>query len=355
MSDERKLKFSIALVPDHPIAELLDAIELADKLGYYACYGADETFHKDCWQLFSIAATRTKNIRFGPNVTHVILNDPTLIAQRVATLDEISNGRAQCGISIGNFALLDHYRLNDQAKRPMARLREANQVLRRMLDERAIDFDGEFYRYDGLFTFAAPVQARLPVFIGAMLGPKSFQLAGEIADGMHHAVAYSKQAMDYALDNIKIGAARAKRDWRDLDLATLMITCVGADSRAAKDAAHVFAAFYLTAVPPALLERHEIALDDIKATCDAVEAGDIPAAVKALPKEISDRFSCAGTPDEIVAKIRDNVVAANFNHVVFVPADPFLVRAWSGLSSPRVLDLKGQLQLLHDEVMPAFA
>ena len=65
-----------------------------------------------------------------------------------------------------------------------ARLREAHHVMRTLLDEGSIDFEGDFYSYSGVTTAARPVQEHLPLKIGAMGGPKSMELAGEIADGL---------------------------------------------------------------------------------------------------------------------------------------------------------------------------
>ncbi len=44
------------------------------------------------------------------------------------------------------------------------------------------------------------------------------------------------------------------------------------------------------------------------------------------------------------------------NHVIFALCDPLLAEVWSGVAGHEgVPDLKGQLQLIHDRVMPAFA
>src|SRR3712207_2862149 len=126
----------------------------------------------------------------------------------------------------------------------MARLREAHRVMRTFLDEGAIDFEGEFYKYTGLFTAARPVQERVPLKIGAMGGPKSFELAGEIADGLHIACAYSSEALGYAAEHFRAGAERAGRDWSSLDLGANVLTAIGTDSDAAKEAARVMVAFY---------------------------------------------------------------------------------------------------------------
>ena len=45
--------------------------------------------------------------------------------------------------------------------------------MRTFMDTGAITPDGEFYDYAGLFSFARPVQERLPIYLGAMRGPKS--------------------------------------------------------------------------------------------------------------------------------------------------------------------------------------
>ena len=89
----------------------------------------------------------------------------------------------------------------------MARLREAHQVMRTVLDEGAIDFAGDFYRYTGVTTASRPVQEHLPLKIGAMGGPKSMEIAGEIADGLHAACAYSPEALGFAVEHFQAGCS----------------------------------------------------------------------------------------------------------------------------------------------------
>ena len=98
------MKFSYVMLPDYPLEESMRAIRLADELGFYACYAADETWHKDLWLLFAAAARDTTNIRFGPSVSGVVLREPTLIAQAAATLDELTNGRAEVVLGSGTSA-----------------------------------------------------------------------------------------------------------------------------------------------------------------------------------------------------------------------------------------------------------
>jgi len=199
------IRLSFEMLPEQPAPELLDAIVLADRLGYYGCYSADEIYHKDAWLLFAAAAQRTERIRLGPCVAPIYMRDPTYVAQLAATLDELSDGRAEVVFGIGNIAMLEQYGVEWRGTRPIARLREAHQVMRTVLDDGAIDFEGDFYGYSGVTTASRPVQEHLPLKIGAMGGPKSMQLAGEIADGLHTACAYSPEALGYAVEHFRAG------------------------------------------------------------------------------------------------------------------------------------------------------
>ena len=80
----------------------------------------------------------------------------------------------------------------------------------RFLADGQIDYEGEFYSYGGLFTAARPTQSPLPIKLGGMRGPRSFELAGEISDGLHTALAYSREALDFTADAFRTGR-RARR------------------------------------------------------------------------------------------------------------------------------------------------
>ena len=105
------MKVSLQLIPEQPAEELVAAAQAADELGFYACYSADEIYHKDAWLLLAAVAGRTERIRLGPCVSPVYLRDPTYVAQLAATLDELSRGRAEVVLGIGNLAMLAQYGL----------------------------------------------------------------------------------------------------------------------------------------------------------------------------------------------------------------------------------------------------
>jgi 5,10-methylenetetrahydromethanopterin reductase len=348
------VNFSYVQVPAYPVADCLDMIKLADDLGFYGCYSVDETYHKDMWLLFAAAADKTKNIRLGPDVTHVILREPTLIAQQLATLDELTNGRAEAVVSFGNLVMLSQYHVALPTAKPLSRMKEGLEVMRTFLDEGVITFSGEFFKYTGLFTAARPVQDHVPLKVGAMGGPKSMEFAGKVADGMHHACGYSRENYEYVVERVKAGAASAGRNWEDLDIGAWVIWSCGPDSKAAKEAARIMAAFYIPAMPKSQLERHGLSFDDMQPITDAFVAGDVPKALDLVTPELGDMLSVAGTPEECVAKLKNDIIPPGINHVICSVTDAFLVKHFSGRDLEGVPDVQGQLKLIHDEVMPAF-
>jgi 5,10-methylenetetrahydromethanopterin reductase len=348
------MRFSYAMLPDYSLEESLRAIELADELGFYAVYAADETWHKDLWLLFAAAAARTSRVRMGPSVSSVTLREPTLIAQAAATLDELTGGRAEVVLSSGNFGLLAQYKMDWKQMKPLSRTIEGVKVVRTLLDEGTITFDGEFFQYDGLFTFARPVQEHVPVKMGAMRGPRSFEAAAEFSDGCHQALSYSRQAYDYAAEHFRAGAEKAGKDWTTLDFGAWVVLAVGRDSAAAKEAARSMVGIYASSMPAEQLQRHGVDPDQLQPIIDAIAGGDLARGIELTTPELTDKLSFAGTPEEVTAKIK-LIEPAGVNHVIAAINDASIVKAFTGRELPGVATVEEQLRLIHDEVMPAFA
>jgi 5,10-methylenetetrahydromethanopterin reductase len=348
------MRFSYCMLPDYPLADSIEMIKTADELGFHACYSVDETWHKDLWILFAAAADKTERIRFGPNVTHVFLREPTLIAQQIATLDELTGGRVEAVVSTGNFGMMQQYHLDWQNRKPLSRLREAMHVMRTFLDEGTINFQGDFFQYTGLFTAARPVQARIPLLMGGMKGPRSFIAAGEIADGMHHALSYSREAYDYVVENVRKGASNVGRSIDELDIGAWVVTVVAEDSAAAKQAARILVAFYISSMPAEQLERHGISLEEVQPVVDALGQGDVPKAIELFRPELAEKLSVAGTPEECVEKIKTDIQPAGVDHMILALSDAHLVQFFSGQAVENVPDIQGQLRLVAERVVPAF-
>jgi 5,10-methylenetetrahydromethanopterin reductase len=151
------------------------------------------------------------------------------------------------------------------------------------------------------------------------------------------------------------GAEKAGRSFDDLDVGAWVVTVVSDDSAAAKHAARLLVAFYISSMPAEQLARHGIDAADLQPVVDALGAGDIKGAYEAFTPDYVEKLSLAGTPDEVVEKIRSDIEPAGVNHMILALSDPHLVKSFTNEDVENVPDISGQLKLVADRVMPAFA
>jgi len=339
-------------LPDPPAAEVLSAICMADEVGLHTAFLVDEIYHRDAWSILAAAAQRTTRVRLAAGVAHVTLRDPLIAAQQLATLDELSGGRAAAAFSVGNLAMLEQFGIDPAELHVAPRLREAHTAMRSLLDSGGAEMEGRFYRYQGVFTNARAVSDRVPLLLGAMGGPLTFRLAGEIADGVYAACSFSPAALDYLVGNVRRGADSAGRDWRALEICASLTCAVSKDRKSARAAARTKAAFYLPSMPPKLVERHGVAYADVEPICQAFARGDVAEALRRTPDELADRFCIAGTPEDIVERIRTDVLPSGVNHVVLALTDRGLAQTWAGLDLPGLPPLDDQVRLIGARILP---
>jgi 5,10-methylenetetrahydromethanopterin reductase len=185
-----------------------------------------------------------------------------------------------------------------------------------------------------------------------MRGPKSFEFAGEAADGVHVALSYTKEAFDYVVEHVKIGAERAGRDWKALDVGAWCVITCGPDSEKAKVAARSIVAFYISSMPKEQLELHGLDPAEMGEIVAALGRGELDKAYELTTPRVAETLSIAGTPDECAAHIK-RLEAAGVNHMILCITDPAILKTFTGRDVD-VPDVQGQLRLIAEQVMPSF-
>ena len=164
------------------LGELLDRIEYADKIGIDQI-GIGEHHRKEFLDsaahiILSAAAARTKNIRLTSAVTVLSVSDPVRVFQNFATLDLISNGRAEIIAGRGSFTEsypLFGYNMHDYN----ALYAEKLDLLLNIRDNEVVNWAGKF-RPDLVeqAVYPRPIQEPLPIWVGVGGTPESFVRAG---------------------------------------------------------------------------------------------------------------------------------------------------------------------------------
>lgn len=346
------MKFSTGSVLYGPLKEALEMAKVADGNGFYGFWVQDAIYSKDPWITMAICAMETKNLVFGPCVTHVYLRDPTLIAQAVGTLDELSNGRAACAISIGASFMLQQYHIQLQGSKPIKRLREAVEVIRKMLTEPVVTYDGEFFKYSRLSSAAKKV-GKLPIYIGGMREPLTFRLAGEIGDGVMLCYGHSHEYFKYVLEEVEKGAKTAGRDLKEFDVACANLFCTSKNSNAAKEAAKMMVGRIASFLSNRQLIKNGIQTDDVTEIKKAFSTGDVSRVIDLTTMDLVEKLSISGSPEECTDKIED-LEANGVKHLLTLIIDAELIKRLARKRITGIPSYKEMIKLISREIMPHF-
>jgi alkanesulfonate monooxygenase SsuD/methylene tetrahydromethanopterin reductase-like flavin-dependent oxidoreductase (luciferase family) len=130
-------------------------------------------------QVASSIATRTKRLRIGTAVTVIPLNHPLRIAEEVATLDHISEGRVEFGI--GRSGVVRSY---DTYGIPYAesqgRFREGLEIILQAWRGEPFSYEGQFYRVQNATVTPRPVQTPHPPIRMAANSDDTFAIVGKM-------------------------------------------------------------------------------------------------------------------------------------------------------------------------------
>jgi hypothetical protein len=147
----------------------------------------------------------------------------------MATLDEISEGRALLGLGVGGTSCRE---LGISTPLPVAALRESVDVIRRLLSGEEVSVEGKVVSLrEGRLQFT-PVRDRIPIYF-ATHGAQVARLAGEIADGVLLGNVLSPSGIDFYVEQIRMGAEKAGRTLHSLAISLRPEVCVCEDEAAA--------------------------------------------------------------------------------------------------------------------------
>ena len=294
----------------HPIRVGMELVQYAEKKGFSAVWQADSRLVRDCLIPMSAFAAVTDRIRIGSGVVDCWSRNPARLAATFSTLDDLAPGRVILGIGAWWDPLAKKVGI-DRA-RPLTVMREIVTVVRALLHNENVTFDGAYVHLDGVeldYVYQERRPKDVPIYIGAT-GMQMMELTGEIADGAVLNYLVSPDYNRQAIEALERGATRAGRTLADIDRPQLVVCSVHEDRKTALDMARMMVTQYLgqqphimkaSGVPQSLLDKVGEVL-----TWPATHE-QVVAASRLVPDEIVQMLTASGTPAEARAKVQEYI------------------------------------------------
>ena len=200
---ERRLGIAIA-GPD--AGTILARIRKAESLGVSAAWLTTGGAGLDGLTILAVAAAQTESMLLGTSIIPTYPRHPVAVAQQVQVIAQLAPGRFRLGVGPSHRPTIDGMFGLDFSS-PLGNLREYLRVIKPLLQEGSVEFEGR--QYKARATLESPVD--VPVMASA-LRSGSFELCGAEADGAISWVCPPQYLRDVALPAIAAGAKGAGRE-----------------------------------------------------------------------------------------------------------------------------------------------
>ncbi|MBK8026827.1 MAG: LLM class flavin-dependent oxidoreductase [Chloroflexi bacterium] len=308
------MKFSLRLNNDLPVASYVEMVQAAEAAGFDQFWVSHDLFLRSAPVILTACALATSRIEIGTCIVNPYTLNPAEIAMMAATLDEVSGGRFNLGISAGAGEFMKWIGL-EQTK-PVAAVRESIAAINRLLSGEAAATDGAFLHWNDQAYMRFPARRRVPIYIGAM-SPNMLRLIGEVADG-GLPLLFPPEHYETVLPYIQQGAASSGRSVEEVDVAACVWCSVGDDRPAAEDALREKIAYYGHALSPLIWERLGLARTDFDGIEQAMMVERDTEKAKALVTPAMLNIGIVGTTRELIERL-ESLVALGVKHLSFGP------------------------------------
>ncbi|MGH7335264.1 MAG: LLM class flavin-dependent oxidoreductase [Candidatus Rokuibacteriota bacterium] len=289
-------------VPGMSWREIRESAVLAEELGY-SCLSMGESWGEDAFTSLAQLAAVTSRIRIGTSIVPVFARSPANLAMTALNMDRMSDGRFFLGLGTsGQLVIQDLH--GETFQKPLTRLREYIDIIRKAARGESLDHEGEFFRTKRFRLRLTPYRANLPIYVAA-LSPPSLRLTGELADGWLP-IFLAPSRMAAALTDLKAGAQAAGRSWQDLIISPQVSIYVTDDVGAARDRERPHIAFYIGGMGVFYHQyMHRIGFGaEADRVRHAYQARERDGAAKLVTDEMVDAMTIIGAPRQCRQQIQ---------------------------------------------------
>jgi len=214
---------------------------MADDLGY-SCITMGESWGEDALTSLAQIAAVTTQIKIGTSIVPVFARSPANLAMTALNMDVMSQGRFFLGLGASGKLVIEGLH-GETFSKPITRIREYVDILRKAMKGERLDHSGEFFEISRFKLRFTPYRPDLPIYI-ASLSPPSLKMTGEIADGWLP-IFLAPSRMDAAVAQLKEGAESANRSLNDIIISPQVSVYVTDDAKMARDKERPHISFYI--------------------------------------------------------------------------------------------------------------
>jgi 5,10-methylenetetrahydromethanopterin reductase len=290
----------LALSADLSFRELVAVSHLAEERGFDAIWLTDVRFSRDCYAMLAALAAQTETLRLVSGVSDPYSRHPAQLASVIATIDEISGGRAVLGLGAGG-SNLD--KLGIEVVKPLGTLREAVSLIRALTSGAASSVRAPgFVLTEGKLTFPA---ARVPPIAMAAHGPRMYELAGELADIVLVANYVDPSGIRWARERLDAGIGRRAPGLAQPEVLWRVDVCLSDDGQQARRLMSARVARHLQSGYYGASFLRPVGLEDL--TGSAAQASAVT--------RVLDAVALAGRPPELAQRAAVGMAAGSFDGI----------------------------------------
>jgi 5,10-methylenetetrahydromethanopterin reductase len=303
----------LALWGTEPVQTTVGHARLAEQVGFESIWLTDtQLICRELYVTLAACATATTRLALATGVTVPRTRHPSVTASGLATLNELSEGRAMAGLSVGHSAL----RNIGQLPTPIAELADYVGTVRQLLDGRTTHFESAA---EGSLTWLGQ-PAPVPLHIAAT-GPRLTRAAAGMADGVILLRGSAIDLIETGMDLVEQGLRDANRAAGSLQITAWIYVGLDGDAQRAHDQVRARVAAVLRLTDPACFEDQDReAVERLHRDYDMfAHAQSMPAHATLVPERLINRYAIAGTPDEVHARIAALLADPRIDRVVVSP------------------------------------
>ncbi len=322
------------------VREMAAVMKQAEERGFEMAFFSETIeLMRDSVSSLTAIGLATKKLQMG--TTQIVrLRGPVVMAQLLATIDELTDGRLTLAPGA---CTKSHARVHalpiDVGATPSEVLKEYIESMRLLLTGEKVSYHVKFVNFDNVGLGWKPVRTKIPFYVPAT-ATVGLKLAGEIGDGVILNAVCSPEYTVNALKIIRESAEKAGRDFSKFFVAQIINCSIEDDHKKALDAVRWEVATKLDPVqisfiagPKMRVGEPYIHKEDIPLFEKAHAEGGMEGLIKAIPDSYVQGMTASGTPDEVKKRVQQYRDAG-----VQIP----LLRPAAAHQTQRLLDLFAQ-------------